>query len=104
MSRVTLDAGACGFRVVIRVKTTGNRRYSVELISPCDMIKQLNEEFQEIEFGPDVFSSIADSEIYRLCSKHLKHPACPLPSAILKAIEVAEGLAVPKDVKIKIEK
>ena len=47
---------------------------------------------------------IADSEIYRLCSNYLRHTSCPLPSAILKAIEVELELAVPRDVKMKIEK
>jgi hypothetical protein len=32
------------------------------------------------------------------------HPACPVPSGILKAIEVAAGLALPKDASIKPSK
>lgn len=103
MSKVTLDAGACGFRVMIRTKGTGKRRCTVELVSPCEMVKRLDEELRDRELGPDVFSSIVDSEVYKLCSKHIKHVSCPLPSAILKAVEVEWGLAVPKDVKIEIE-
>ncbi len=104
MVMTTLDAGACGFKVVVKATKTGHRRYKVELVSPCEMVKHLNKELAELEFGPEVFSSILDSEIYRLCSKHLKHASCPLPSAILKTIEVEDGLAVAKDVKMKLEK
>ncbi len=68
------------------------------------MVKRLNEEFRDREFGPEVFSTMLDSEIYSLCSKHVKHISCPLPAAILKAIEVEDGLAVPKDVRMKVEK
>jgi hypothetical protein len=104
MSKVTLDAGACGFKVVIKAKESGKRRYRIELISPCEMVKELNEEVKNREFGPEIFKSILDSEILKLSSKHIKHTSCPLPSAILKAIEVEAGLAVPRDVKIEVEK
>ncbi len=104
MTRLTLDAGACGFTTVIEVKKTGRNRFKVELVSPCEMIKGLNEELKDKEFGPEVFRTIGDSEIYRLCSKHLRHVSCPLPSAILKAVEVEAGLAIPKDVKMDIER
>ncbi len=104
MARITLDAGACGFTVVIKAKESGERSCRVELVSPCEMVKELNEELKGREFGPEVFSSIVGSEIYRLCSKHLRHTSCPLPSAILKAIEVEAGLAVSSDVTMKIER
>jgi hypothetical protein len=104
MTRITLDAGACGFTVVIKAKESGDRRCRIELVSPCEMAKELNEELKNREFGPEVFSSIVDSEINRLSAKHIRHTSCPLPSAILKAIEVEAGLAVPKDVTMKIEK
>jgi hypothetical protein len=37
-------------------------------------------------------------------SKHCPHPACPVPSGILKAVEVAAGLALPRDASIVIRK
>lgn len=36
--------------------------------------------------------------------RNIKHAACPVPSAIIKGVEVACGLALPKDVEIKIAK
>src|SRR3990172_6049364 len=104
MAKATLDAGACGFKVTVRVEKTGEKRFKVELVSPCEMIQKLGNELKEREFGREVFSTIMDSEIYMLCSKHLKHVSCPLPAAILKAIEIEAGLAVPRDVKMRIEK
>lgn len=104
MAKTTLDAGACGFKVVVKATKTGHRRYRVDLVSPCEMVKNLNKELKSMEFGPEVFSNMLESEIYRLCSKHLKHVSCPLPSAILKTIEVDDGLAVAKNAYIKVEK
>lgn len=104
MARVTLDAGACGFNVVVKVSKAGEKRYHVELVSPCEMVQRLNEELRDRTFGREVLSTIVDSEIYRLCSRHLRHVSCPLPAAILKAIEVEAGLAVPRDAKMAVEK
>jgi hypothetical protein len=42
--------------------------------------------------------------VYRAAGKHLKHPACVVPSAILKAVEVEAGLNVPKDAVIRFVK
>jgi len=39
-----------------------------------------------------------------LAAKHCKHAACPVPSGIIKAIEVAAGLALPKDASIQVSK
>lgn len=53
--------------------------------------------FQEISFrgGPKVLE---------LGPQHLSHPACPVPAGIIKAIEVAAGLALPKDACITVIK
>jgi hypothetical protein len=104
MAKVTLDAGACGFKVIVKATKTGHRKYRIELISPCEMVKNLDEDLKNKEFGPDVFSTIIDSDIYKLCSKHIKHISCPIPAAILKAIEVEGGLAIPKNLKMNVEK
>ncbi len=104
MAIVNLDAGACGFKVVVKAKKAGGKKVRLELISPCEMVQKLDEELKNRAFGREVFSTYMDSEIYRLCSKHIKHVSCPLPAAILKAIEVESGLAVPKNVKINVEK
>jgi hypothetical protein len=37
-----------------------------------------------------------------MAAKHCKHAACPVPSGIIKAIEVASGLALPKDASITV--
>ena len=54
--------------------------------------------FEEISFrgeGPQTL---------RLAAKHCNHAACPVPSGIIKAIEVASGLALPRDAVIEVKK
>jgi hypothetical protein len=35
-----------------------------------------------------------EGKVYELCRKYCKHAACPVPSGIIKAIEVSCGLAL----------
>jgi len=39
-----------------------------------------------------------------VASRDISHAACPVPSAILKAIEVEVGAALPQDVTMTIER
>jgi hypothetical protein len=39
-----------------------------------------------------------------MAAKHCQHASCPVPSGIIKAIEVASGLALPKDASIQVSK
>jgi len=43
-------------------------------------------------------------EAFQKGAEFCTHAACPVPVGIIKAVEVASGLALPKDVKIEIEK
>jgi hypothetical protein len=38
--------------------------------------------------------------VYQSAARRLKHAACPVPSGILKALEVEAGLNVTKDATI----
>ncbi|MFQ5887990.1 MAG: hypothetical protein ACE5HY_04770 [Candidatus Hydrothermarchaeales archaeon] len=102
MSKVTVDAGICGFTAIIKAKKKGKNKVRVEIFCPCEMIKEMDTELRGIEVSSNAFLKICDSVVYRLASKHIKHTACPVPAAILKAVEVEMGLALPKDVTMKI--
>lgn len=47
---------------------------------------------------------MVDSYIYKAASTKLKDSDCPVPCAVIKAIQVELGGAIPKDVSIKISK
>lgn len=104
MSEVTIFAGICGFTAVVKAEKIDKRRLKVVVTSPCEMIEKMNDDLGEVDWTREVFVKMCNSVVYRSARKHIKHAACPVPSAILKAIEVEAGLALPKDVHIKIEK
>ncbi|TFH34446.1 MAG: hypothetical protein E4G99_09495 [Anaerolineales bacterium] len=43
---------------------------------------------------------MTESIVYQSAARHIRHTGCPIPSAILKAIEVEVGIALPHDVVI----
>jgi L-fucose isomerase-like protein len=61
-------------------------------------------ELKEVDGFEECFSKLGDSTVYELAKKYCKHAACPVPSAIVKGIEVACSLALPRDVEFHITK
>lgn len=103
MSRVEVSAGICGFTAIIEAKMREDGKIEVKITSNCKEVTNLAKVLHTVELE-DVFKNMCETPVYKAASKHLPHSACPIPSAILKAIEVEACLAVPKDVSIKIEK
>jgi hypothetical protein len=58
---------------------------------------------QSTRIVAECFGKLCDSGVYRAAQQYCRHPACPVPCAVLKAIEAACGLALPRDVEIRIE-
>jgi len=104
MSKVSVNAGCCRFKAVVRAKKTGKMSVSVRISSACSMLTDMNPELAEVNWRQNVFGRISDCSIYEICSRHIEHTACPVPAAILKAIEVEAGLALPADVTMKIKR
>jgi hypothetical protein len=105
MAKVTLMPGPCGLVSVIEAQKTDRRTVSVKLPTQCGNYKPLEEELTEFNAFDEVLGKLGPGAKYTsFASKYSKHAACPLPCAIIKAVEVASGMALPKDVTIKIEK
>ncbi|MBF7095614.1 DUF6951 family protein [Alkalibacter mobilis] len=106
MATVYVKPGACGLNSVITVKRKKSEEsdYLVEIHieSESDNIKRLAKVLTEVDGMEESFKNFATSEVYRLGAKSGLHLACPVPSGIIKAIEVECGLALPRDVEIKV--
>ncbi len=104
MAKVTVDAGICNFVSVIEAVKNDDDMIDVSLKTGCPNFQQLTK--AKIEMDPLLvcFEKIGTGEVFELFKDSCPHNACPLPTAMIKAIEVEEGLALPKDVTMKIEK
>ncbi|KLU62199.1 hypothetical protein CEB3_c14180 [Peptococcaceae bacterium CEB3] len=104
MTKVKVFAGACGFTSVIKAQSWGPTTVKVGIVSACKMLRGMNEDLGLMDWTKGIFNKVTESVIYRSAGEHLKHTDCPVPCAIIKAIQVEIGAAVPKNVEIKIEK
>jgi len=102
-TRVEVFAGVCGHSAVIEVTKVGEAHVRVVISSACDQIADMNPDLERVQWkgkGHEVFKRMTESVVYQSAAKHIRHTACPIPTAILKAIEVEAGVALPKDVTI----
>jgi hypothetical protein len=102
MIKVKVFAGICGFSTVIKVTSIDKFKVKVETISACKAVKEMSEDLVEVDCKK-VFSRILDSNIYQIANKRLKHTDCIVPAAIIKAIQVEIGAALPKNATISFE-
>jgi hypothetical protein len=103
MTKVKVNPGACGMPAEIEVEKKDSRTYTLKISSECEMVVRLAKEIPELTMM-DAFRRILDNPVYRKGAICLKHVACPVPSAVLKALEVEAGLNLPKDVSITFVK
>jgi hypothetical protein len=103
VTTVIVNSGACGFVVTIKAEKTKSKKIAISLDTDCGMVKEMLEDIATLDMMA-AFSGFLNNPVYKSAAKHLKHPACPVPGAILKALEVEAGLNVPEDATIVFEK
>lgn len=104
MSTAIVNPGVCGMETKITVNQKDRRTIDVSIDSKCSHVKKMEEELKGINGANECFMKFSASKVYSLADKYCKHLACPVPAGIVKAIEVECGLALPRDVEIKITK
>lgn len=103
MTKIVVNAGACGFTTVIRAEMGRERLVDISVESDCAAVQKMAVEIARLG-RRDALTAILDNPVYRAAGRHLKHAACPVPAAVLKALEVEAGLNVKKDATIVFAK
>lgn len=104
MVEVNVNPGACGLKTEILAVSEEAMKASVGIASQCVDIMKIGEQLGTLDARTEVHSRFGDSSVYRLARQHCRHATCPVPAAILKAIEAASGFALPADVAIQMAK
>ena len=104
MTILTANSGACGFYCTVIVEKVLDRKMSVRLESQCGMLQKLGEDIATVDTMAAAFTGFLNNPVYMAAARHLKHAACPVPGAIIKAIEVEAGFNLPRDASIRFEK
>jgi len=101
---VKINAGVCGFITLVRAESEDLETAQLEIKSDCPNYKALEKELTEVDGFSECFGKLGEGEIYAICRKYCKHAACPVPSGIIKAVEAACGLALPRNASFEIVK
>jgi len=104
MINIEVNPGICALKTIINVESEDQETASIEIVSDCPFIRSISDELKEVDGYTECFSKFGESQTFKLANKYCKHPGCPVPSAIIKGVEVACGLALPKNVEISVVK
>ena len=101
--RVTAEPGICGFPCVIEARRTGRYTVSIKIEgSECKHGQRLSGLVEKMTMK-QLFAPVTRNPVFLSAQKAGCHPSCPIPVAILKAVEAAMDMALPRDAVIKFE-
>jgi hypothetical protein len=103
MSKSEINAGICGHITTVEATMEG-KVCKLSIVSDCKAIQELAQALPEVNPLLEISCKRATPQTLQMGLKHCYHAACPVPVGIIKAIEVAARLALPKDVLIKVTK
>lgn len=100
---VRVDPGICGFACSVYAQKRKTREVKINIEgSECKQIQRLSELITQIGFR-DVFLPLTINPVFVSAEKAGCHPSCVIPAAVIKAAEVALGLALKRDVVIQFK-
>lgn len=104
MATVQVNPGVCG--LVAHIESAGDESYTVKLTisSECARVQKLAQQLSSVAALDELMLPMTETTVYRLAASCRLHAACPVPSAIHKAVEVAAGMALPAAVHMEITK
>jgi len=103
LATAKITSGICGFTATVRATQEG-RKVRLAIESDCAAIQALAAELTEVDPFQEITFRGEGPQTLRAGAKHCYHPACPVPVGIIKAVEIASGLALPADARIELSK
>ncbi|NIS45643.1 MAG: hypothetical protein GWN61_06355, partial [candidate division Zixibacteria bacterium] len=102
-AKAHIDAGICGMHTDVEATAQDNYMVELNITSTCPSIQKLANEIPEVDAMGHLSFRRGMPEIIAKAPEYCAHPACPVPAGIIKAVEVAAGMALPKNATITIE-
>lgn len=104
MTKVEVSPGNCGMTAVVTAESDDGQTVRIAVESACPHVCAAAEEVAEVDGIVEATRPPGESEVYQALARRCTHSACPVPAAILKAVEVEAGMALPQDVTIRMTK
>jgi hypothetical protein len=99
MTTVTVEAGACGYVCMINVEREDRKTMTVEIVTGCVMIAEFAETLHCIEWMK-CLRNTPSNPVFAASYSTIGHAGCPVPAALIRAIEAEAETAVKKNIAI----
>jgi hypothetical protein len=100
---IVVEPGVCRLTSKIEAwSEDGVVRCKIE--SGCGHVRDFAEKLDGMALMDIVKMPFSENKVFQVGGRTLKHSTCILPTATLKAMEVAAGLGLKKDVSLKFQK
>jgi hypothetical protein len=100
-----VNPGVCGLSSRVEASSPDGINVVVEIESECPRVQAYAAQPMELDAYQELLSTpLAQTLPVRLAAEHNLHITCLVPVAVLKAAEVAAGLALPKNASIELER
>lgn len=100
---LTVDPGICGFVCRIKVQKLSSQQVAIEISeTECQKIQRLAGKLREMSLK-ELFLPLTRNPAYIAAEKSGCHSTCAIPCAVLKAVEAAMQMALPRSVRIEFE-
>ncbi len=91
-----ITGGVCGLKTVVRATSTDGVTVLLDIASECPRICAMAGEMVTLDAVDEILRKpLIETMPGVLAAKHKLHSSCLAPVGILKAVEVAAGLALP---------
>jgi len=91
-----ITGGVCGLKTVVRATSPDGMTVLLDVCSDCQRICAMAGEMTTLDAVEEALRKpLNETMPVVLAAKHKLHPSCLVPAGILKAVEVAAGLALP---------
>lgn len=104
MAKAEIEAGNCGYTTTVEATADEMRRVTLHIESECAAVRRMAEHLTEVDPFQNISFRRGMPPVLELGATYCSHAACPVPVGIIKAIEVAAGVALPGEAKIVVSK
>lgn len=102
MTRAEIQPGVCGFPVVVSASSRDLRYVHLEIDTDCPAVAHLAVMVPQVDAYAELEPDNPNALILRNARLNLYCASCPVPAAMIKAVEVECGLADARDAIIRL--
>ena len=101
---LNVDPGACRLKSQVISWLDDDGLLQCRITSACKNVTDFGEGLGGMDPMIVLHLPFSENQVYLRAGVMLKHATCPVPLAVLKAMEVASGLGIKRDVHLTFDR